>query len=107
MEDTELTCGACGKAYVFSASEQAYYAERGFQLPKRCRTCRQQRRKSGRGPAVGSPSGSVAALPKRPVRRRKLFPVSCAECARDHELAFPPDETPVYCAECFRGRHSA
>ena len=47
MEDTEITCSVCQQPFLFSAAEQAYYAQRGFQFPKRCKPCRQARRKGG------------------------------------------------------------
>ena len=30
-QDETLTCRDCGKEFVFTASEQAFYAEKGFQ----------------------------------------------------------------------------
>lgn len=36
-QDETLTCRDCGKEFVFTASEQAFYAEKGFQnKPRRC-----------------------------------------------------------------------
>ena len=41
-----LTCKECGKEFVFSASEQEFYAEKGFQNdPARCFECRQARKR--------------------------------------------------------------
>jgi hypothetical protein len=35
-----LVCVDCGEEFVFTASAQKYFAERGFiDPPKRCRTC--------------------------------------------------------------------
>ena len=40
-QDETLTCRDCGKEFVFTASEQAFYAEKGFQnKPRRCPECR-------------------------------------------------------------------
>ena len=40
-EDKELVCKDCGKTFVFSAGEQEFYAEKGFQNePQRCKECR-------------------------------------------------------------------
>ena len=37
-EDKTLVCKECGKEFVFTAGEQEFYAERGFQNePQRCR----------------------------------------------------------------------
>ena len=44
-QDKVLTCADCGTQFVFSANEQAFYAERGFtNEPKRCPTCRQAKK---------------------------------------------------------------
>ena len=40
-EDKTLVCKECGKEFVFTAGEQEFYAERGFQNePQRCKACR-------------------------------------------------------------------
>jgi hypothetical protein len=38
-----LTCGDCGKRFIFSVGEQKHFADRGFRQPKRCESCRIQR----------------------------------------------------------------
>ena len=44
-EDKTLVCKECGKEFVFTAGEQEFYAERGFQNePQRCKACRDARR---------------------------------------------------------------
>lgn len=35
-----LNCRQCGKDFVFSESEQEFYREKGFDLPRRCKKCR-------------------------------------------------------------------
>jgi len=41
FEDKKLVCEDCGTEFVWDASEQAYFAKKGFQkVPKRCRACR-------------------------------------------------------------------
>ena len=40
-EDKILVCKECGKEFTFTAGEQEFYAERGFQNePQRCKACR-------------------------------------------------------------------
>ncbi len=38
--DKTLTCADCGQEFTFTASEQDFYAERGFTEPRRCGSCR-------------------------------------------------------------------
>ena len=82
FEDRTLTCKECGKEFVFSASEQEFYAEKGFQNdPARCFECRQAR--------------------KRQRNNREMFTVLCAECGCETQVPFKPTEDrPVYCREC-------
>ena len=45
MSDREITCAACGHAFLFTEAEQAFYSEKGLaSQPKRCRPCRQARK---------------------------------------------------------------
>ena len=40
-----LICKDCGSEFVFSAGEQAFYAEKGFEnKPVRCANCRRARK---------------------------------------------------------------
>ena len=44
-EDKTLVCKECGNEFVFTAGEQEFYAERGFQNePQRCKACRDARK---------------------------------------------------------------
>ncbi len=48
-KDKTIVCQDCGQEFVFTAGEQAFYAEKGFQNePKRCKECRMA--KKGRKP---------------------------------------------------------
>ncbi len=41
QQDKILTCRDCGKEFAFTASEQAFFAEKGFtNAPGRCPECR-------------------------------------------------------------------
>jgi hypothetical protein len=44
FEDKKLSCEECGTEFTWDASEQAYFAKKGFSKePKRCRACRAKR----------------------------------------------------------------
>lgn len=53
MPDKTLVCKDCGKEFVFTEGEQAFYKEKGFENePLRCPECRKARkeqRNSNRG----------------------------------------------------------
>jgi len=54
-QDKELTCKDCGQSFTFTAGEQAFFTERGFSEPVRCKPCRDVRKaqKSDRGGGQG------------------------------------------------------
>lgn len=39
----KITCQDCGKIFIFSEKEQAFYEENGYVPPKRCKSCRNAR----------------------------------------------------------------
>ena len=53
MADKTLTCKDCGKEFVYTEGEQAFYKEKGFENePQRCADCRRakkQQRNNDRG----------------------------------------------------------
>ena len=50
-QDKTLTCKDCGNEFVFTAGEQEFYAEKGFQNePTRCKDCRTAKKNSRREP---------------------------------------------------------
>ena len=45
MEDKTIRCKDCGKEFVFTAGEQAFYKEKGFDNePQRCPDCRKAKK---------------------------------------------------------------
>eukprot|EP00670_Eutreptiella_braarudii_P015401 CAMPEP_0174340412 /NCGR_PEP_ID=MMETSP0810-20121108/24652_1 /TAXON_ID=73025 ORGANISM="Eutreptiella gymnastica-like, Strain CCMP1594" /NCGR_SAMPLE_ID=MMETSP0810 /ASSEMBLY_ACC=CAM_ASM_000659 /LENGTH=119 /DNA_ID=CAMNT_0015461555 /DNA_START=42 /DNA_END=401 /DNA_ORIENTATION=- len=47
--DITLTCRDCGEGFVFTAGQQEFFAEKGFEnQPSRCKDCNQAR-KAGKG----------------------------------------------------------
>ena len=95
MEDKTLTCRDCGREFVFTASEQEFFAQKGFtNEPSRCPECRaakKAQRNEGGFSSGGYSSG-----------RREMFPAVCARCGKDTQVPFQPrDDRPVYCSDCY------
>ena len=84
FEDKTLKCKECGADFIFTAGEQEFYAEKGFQNePQRCKACRDARKNAARGP-------------------REFFTATCAACGGEARVPFEPkSDRPVYCSECF------
>lgn len=82
-QDKTLICKECGNEFVFTAGEQEFYAERGFENePQRCKDCRQARKNSK--------------------AQREMFTATCASCGAEAKVPFRPrEDRPVYCSECF------
>lgn len=38
--DQEIKC-KCGEIFLFTVRDQEFYADRNFEAPKRCKSCRQ------------------------------------------------------------------
>ena len=50
-QDKTLICKDCGAEFVFTAGEQQFYAEKGFENePQRCKECRMARKNGGAKP---------------------------------------------------------
>ena len=83
-EDKTLTCKECGQEFVFTAGEQEFYAEKGFENePQRCKACRDARKNATRA-------------------TREMFDATCANCGAECKVPFKPrEDRPVYCSECF------
>jgi CxxC-x17-CxxC domain-containing protein len=96
FQDKVLVCRDCGKEFLFSSGEQAFYAEKGFQnAPTRCKNCRAAK-KGGGGPAAGPGEGAGS---------RQFFAAVCSECGKETQVPFKPTAgKPVYCRDCFQKR---
>lgn len=100
--DQVITCSDCGIDFVFSASEQAFFAEKGFaSAPKRCAACRAQRRATnGGGASYGGGSYGDSSYSRGP---REMHDAVCARCGNETQVPFrPTGARPVYCSDCFR-----
>jgi CxxC-x17-CxxC domain-containing protein len=88
FQDKTLNCRDCGSDFVFSVSEQEFYAEKGFQNdPVRCPDCRKAKKQQSQG--YGR-------------RDRQMYDVTCSACGKPAQVPFKPsNEKPVYCRECY------
>jgi CxxC-x17-CxxC domain-containing protein len=89
-KDKTLVCKDCGQEFTFTASEQEFFAEKGFtNEPQRCKACRNARKGS-----ANSNKGT-----------RQMFDAVCAECGKPCKVPFEPrTDRPVYCSDCFKNK---
>ena len=115
-----LTCADCGQEFVFTASEQDFYAQRGFTEPRRCASCRASRKAArnegggggggdasygsygaGGGYSAGGYGGGGGGYRDR--GPREMFSATCSNCGKEAQVPFRPTSgKPVYCSDCFR-----
>lgn len=81
-QDKILVCKDCGNEFTFTAGEQEFYAEKGFQNePSRCKDCR---------------------VAKKNNAKKEMYEITCADCGKVDKVPFmPKNDRPVYCSECF------
>ena len=90
FQDKTLKCKDCGNDFVFTAGEQEFYAQRGFEnKPSRCKECRAAKKNAQKG-------------------AREMFSAVCVECGSECQVPFKPTEgKPVYCSACFAAKREA
>ncbi|HEY8344510.1 MAG TPA: zinc-ribbon domain containing protein [Bacillota bacterium] len=88
-EDKTLVCKDCKQEFTFTAGEQEFYAEKGFENePSRCPSCRAARKNNRHG-------------------QREMYEAVCASCGSATKVPFQPSgDKPVYCRECFQARRA-
>ncbi len=84
FQDQTLVCKDCGKQFVWTAGEQEFYAQKGFNNPPfRCADCR-SKRKAER------------------MTSRSMTKITCSKCGKEDEVPFVPRKgTGVLCRACF------
>ncbi len=97
FNDKVLSCKDCGREFEFTASEQEFYAEKGFtNEPGRCPECRSTRKEQTRN------NGGGGGYSRQP---REMFPAICATCGKETTVPFQPSgDKPVYCRDCYQPR---
>jgi CxxC-x17-CxxC domain-containing protein len=90
--DIQLTCSDCGQDFTFTAADQAFFQERGYSTPKRCKTCRQAKKNDQGGSGYRSAPAQGT-------------PVICSGCGQPTTVPFEPrGDRPVFCRDCYQAR---
>jgi len=92
--DMQLSCSDCGQDFTFTAADQAFFQERGYSTPKRCKTCRQAKKNDQGGGGGGYRSAPAQGTP-----------VICSGCGQPTTVPFEPrGDRPVFCRDCYQAR---
>ncbi|HOJ77552.1 MAG TPA: zinc-ribbon domain containing protein [Bacillota bacterium] len=101
-QDKNKECKECGQEFVFTASEQEFFASKGFtNEPGRCPSCRAAKKaNSGFGNRGRSNSGYGRS-------ERQMYQATCSACGTTATVPFQPTgDKPVYCRDCFQSRRA-
>jgi CxxC-x17-CxxC domain-containing protein len=94
-ENIQLTCSDCGQEFTFSSEDQAFFRERGYSTPKRCKPCRQAK-KNEQGQGGGSGYRSMQS---------QGTSVICSGCGQQTTVPFEPrGDRPVFCRDCYQAQ---
>ena len=82
FEDETRICRECRRKFVFTAGEQAFYANKGFSAgPQRCKDCRGEGKHS---------------------QGTRRYRAACISCGGTAIVPFwPSPDRPVYCSDCY------
>jgi CxxC-x17-CxxC domain-containing protein len=83
--DKVLTCVQCRAEFLFTAGEQEFFHDKGFEnVPKHCKQCRARQK-------------------DKFYRPREETKIGCAECGEQTTVPFKPTQhRPVLCRICFK-----
>jgi len=88
FKDETLVCQDCGKEFVFSAADQKFFQEKGFQSPKRCPDCRQAKKMAKANPT--------------------MYDIVCSKCGEKGQVPFKPNNPEgLLCEKCFREKNES
>ena len=93
--DLQLTSSDCGREFTFTSEDQAFFQERGYSAPKRCKNCRQARKNEQGGGGGGGYQRSES----------RGTSVICSGCGQQTTVPFEPrGDRPVYCRDCYQAQ---
>jgi CxxC-x17-CxxC domain-containing protein len=97
LQDKQIKCRDCGNEFTFTAGEQEFYRQKGFEhAPTRCKHCRETKKTSGGGGGGGGMGGGGS---------RDMFTATCSSCGAETQVPFNPTPgKPVYCRDCYQAR---
>ncbi len=110
-QNKTLTCSDCGADFTFTAEEQEFYATHNLSHePKRCRPCREKRKRLVKIGGAGHESGPDSPRDdgRREGGRREVrvrYKIVCNACGKEDMVPFQPKEgREVFCRSCYAER---
>jgi len=90
FQDQKMVCRDCGNEFTWTAGEQEFYKQKGFDnKPSRCPDCRKKKKFEKAGGGFGGGD-------------RQSFEITCSQCGAKDTVPFQPREgRDVLCRNCF------
>lgn len=90
FKDKKITCRDCAKDFVWTAGEQQFFQEKGFdRAPIRCLDCRKKKKQ-------------MHQKTNTPSEIQRFFQVKCKKCGKTSEVPFEPQSpNDLVCSDCF------
>ncbi|MEI6235178.1 MAG: CxxC-x17-CxxC domain-containing protein [Planctomycetota bacterium] len=107
--DIQLKCVGCSAEFEFSMRDQLFYQDKGWDAPRRCKTCRAIRHPEApvahqhgdHGHAKKSPSELLPKVTDAASTHHVKFRVNCSTCGVETSVPFKPDpKRPAFCKTC-------
>ena len=103
--DIQLTCSDCGQDFTFTADDQAFFRDRGYSSPKRCKPCRQAKKNEQQGGGGGYGGGYGGGGGGYRAGATQGTAVICAGCGQQTTVPFEPrGDRPVFCKSCYQAQ---
>ncbi len=92
FKDRTIKCRDCNKDFIFSAGEQEFFAQKGFDRdPIRCSECRKAKKTKFSSPKQSQPAQS-----------NETHTIKCKKCGKTTEVPFKPKfPDDILCSTCF------
>jgi CxxC-x17-CxxC domain-containing protein len=93
FQNQTITCKDCGTQFVWTAEEQEFYQQKGFNPPLRCKDCRAKARANFNNGGQGG--------------QRQMYEITCSNCGNKDTVPFQPrGDRPVLCRDCFQKKRA-
>lgn len=90
-QDKTLKCRDCGDEFIFTAGEQSFFEQKGFESPSRCTNCRKKKKTRFQEDKNHETSKSG-----------QVYEIVCSSCAKKTQVNFKPRNSDgILCSDCF------
>lgn len=101
-QDKTIACKDCGTEFIWSAKDQAFYADRGYSAPLYCKECREKRKQMRQTGQFGSGQHGSSRFDSTKPAGGQRYEITCSKCGKQDTVSFPVrDPSTILCTDCF------